>query len=34
MKEHIKNKLRQWALMGEVLVNNHYSHDRRVAVHL
>lgn len=29
MKEHIKNKLRQWALMGDVLVSNHYSHDRR-----
>lgn len=29
MKEHITNKLRQWALMGEVLVNSHYSHDRR-----
>lgn len=29
MKEHMKNKLRQWALMGDVLINNHYSHERR-----
>lgn len=29
MKETILNKLRQWALMADVLVSNHYSHERR-----
>lgn len=29
MKEHMKVKLLRWALMADVLVNNHYSHERR-----
>lgn len=29
MKEHMKINLLRWALMADVLVNNHYSHERR-----
>lgn len=29
MTEHMSNHLRKWALMAEVLVHEHYSHEHR-----